>query len=477
MKNKWLIAFVAVHLLLITSAFLFDKEPRTTAVSYAFTIDTLATHLVVPWEIVFLPDKTMLFTERDGKVRIYRNNRLLDKPALFVNPLLNKKTGLLGLCLHPDFAANHKLYLAYNYDADGRVLLKVFQYRFASDTLVDPVLIIDSIPGNQNHTGCRLKFSLDKKLYISTGDADQPMLAQDLKTYNGKILRLNEDGSIPEDNPFYNNDTARKSIWSYGHRNCQGLTFQPVTNTLFNSEHGPTGGDEINIIQKGNDYGWPLIHHADTMMGMITPLLQYTPSVGPSEAIFYTGNTFPQLKNHLLVACLRGESIINIQLNGNKVVSQDMLPIKGYGRIRALTVGPDGYLYFSTSQKDPPEGTPKETDDMILRIRPATANKAVAGKKILDNKTKSNSSQVMSADVLYTQLCASCHGADLRGSKMPNTNLADNKWLHGSSENDIAKSIKAGIINKGMPAWNGALKEEQVVLLTNYILAKTKGKK
>ena len=476
MKTKGWIAFISIHVLLVTSAFMFDDSPRGTTASYAFTIDTIATNLVVPWEIVFLPDKTMMFTERDGKVRLYRNKQLLPKPALSVNALQNKKTGLLGLCLHPDFANNHKLYLAYNYDADGKVMLKVFQYQFANDTLLDPVLIIDSIPGNQNHTGCRLKFGPDKKLYISTGDADEPMKAQDLKMYNGKILRLNDDGSIPQDNPFYNNDSARKSIWSYGHRNCQGLAFQPVTNTLFNSEHGPTGGDEVNMIKAGNDYGWPLIHHADTMAGMVTPLLQYTPSVGPSEAIFYTGNAFPQLKNHLLVACLRGEGIINIQLNENKVTSQDMLPIKGYGRIRALTVGPDGYLYFSTSQKDPPEGKPKALDDMILRIRPASSAKAIAGKKILDNKTKASSAQIASADILYAQLCASCHGNKLEGGKLPNTNFIDNKWLHGSTKEAIAKNNKEGIVNKGMPAWNGAIKDEQVSMLADYILSKTSKK-
>lgn len=474
MNARGWILLISIHVLLVMSAFMFDDSPKSATASYAFTIDTIATNLVVPWEIVFLPDKTMMFTERDGNVRLYRNKQLLPKPALSVNALQNKKTGLLGLCLHPDFANNHKLYLAYNYDAGGKVMLKVFQYQFENDTLINPSLIIDSVPGNQNHTGCRLKFGPDKKLYISTGDADEPMKAQDLKMYNGKILRVNDDGSIPSDNPFYNNDTARKSIWSYGHRNCQGLAFQPLTNTLFNSEHGPTGGDEVNIIKAGNDYGWPLIHHADTMEGMITPLLQYTPSIGPSEAIFYTGNAFPQLKNHLLVACLRGEGITNIQLNGDKVVSQDMLPVKGYGRIRALAVGPDGYLYFSTSQKDPPEGTPKALDDMILRIRPAASNKAVLGKKILDNQTKANSAQINSADVLYAQLCASCHGNKLEGGKLPNTNLIDNKWLHGSTKEAIAKNIKEGIVSKGMPAWNGAIKDEQIAMLADYILAKTK---
>jgi len=437
-----------------------------------FKVDTLAKNLTVPWQITFLPDRTMLFTERPGVVRLFRNGKLLEKVILQVNDIkAETKTGLLGMVIHPAFVKNHLIYIAHNYGENNRLWLRVVRYEFKNDTLIHPKTLIEQIPAARNHTGCRLVFGPDEKLYISTGDADQPILAQDLKTYNGKILRINDDGSIPGDNPFIKNDTARKEIWSYGHRNPQGLTFEPNTKQLYATEHGPTGGDEVNIIKKGENYGWPVIHHQESKSGMITPFLEYTPSIGPAEARFYTGKAFPQLNNNLLVACLRGESILRIEMDKGKVIKQEVLLKKQYGRIRSLVIGPDGYIYISTSNFDLPESKGERPYDMILRLRPSSTKNGQQAQNISSNN-KTITTQVTTVS-LFKQLCASCHGDKLQGTETVYS-LIGGKFKHGGDKQAIIKNINNGIIDKGMPAWNGAISKKDIEVLADYILKTSK---
>ncbi|MEO3403010.1 PQQ-dependent sugar dehydrogenase [Mucilaginibacter sp. CAU 1740] len=451
-----------------------DKKIRLADTAIGFKIDTLITNVIVPWQITFLPDGSMLFTERAGRVRIYRDKKLLPKPALTVSDIaLDKKTGLLGMCLHPAFTQNKWIYIASNYTDNNRIRVRVARYDFRNDSLINPFTIIKDIPGNQNHTGCRLIFGPDKKLYITTGDADQPILAQDLKALNGKILRVNDDGTIPTDNPFAKNDTARKEIWSYGHRNPQGLAFEPGTGILFDSEHGPTGGDEINIIKPGENYGWPVIHHQDTRGGMISPLLEYTPSIGPSEAMFYNGNAFPELKGNLLVACLRAESILRIALNNYKPISQEVLLKKQYGRIRSLVTGPDGYLYISTSHYDPPEGKGEPPYDMILRLRPSNEKVKQRVQSIAINKK--SVAQKQTAALMFQQLCAACHGDHLQGTEKTKSLLGRN-FSHGASKAAIVNNITNGIIAKGMPSWRGAISEKDIAKIADYVWITSKRK-
>jgi aldose sugar dehydrogenase len=470
-KNMHKVIYLSLLLLIFGfSVFINPGNKKIKTVTEAFVVDTLATGLTVPWAFTFLDDTTFLFTERSGKVRLMHSDHLADKPIL-VLPETNttKKMGLLGLCKHPGFSANHFIYLAYNYTAGENAYLRIARYTFDKDTLLYPVIIKDSIYASQNHTGCRLKFGPDQKLYVTTGDADRPILAQDLKFLNGKILRVNDDGSIPADNPFVNNDTARKEIWTYGHRNTQGIDFQPGTNDLYNSEHGPTGGDEINFIQKGKNYGWPVIHHDEVKDNMVTPLFQYTPSIAPSEIVFYNSDAFPQWKGKLLLASLRGEAITKIDLENKKIVSQEYILQHQYGRIRALTVGPEGYLYFSTSQNDPPEGIPKPGYDMILRLRPSGTSVGMQRplEKIQVNAYKSSSKKPTKQ--IYFELCASCHGKKLQGTEKAKSML-DTVWQYGGTKRDIIKSIRDGIILKGMPAWQGALTDKEIENLTDFIL-------
>lgn len=434
-----------------------------------WTVDTLATGLTVPWEIVFSPDKSLLFTERNGKVRLYRHDQLVEKPLLRIADIdTSKKMGLLGLALHPGFAQNRYCYLAYNYRSGGAPLLKIVRYECMADTLLRPFPVLDGVRASPNHTGCRLLFGPDKKLYITTGDADRPVDAQDLKSLNGKILRVNDDGSIPADNPFVANDTARKQIWSYGHRNTQGLAFQPQTGILFNSEHGPSGGDEVNIIVKGGNYGWPFVHHNHRREGMQAPLLEYTPSIGPSQITFYDGAQFAGVKGSLLLACLRGERIIRFQLNDQAILSQEDWLTGQYGRLRALTTGPDGCLYFSTSQNDPPEGSPRSGYDMLLRLRPAGITSMGSEARAITSTSSLKKEAKKSAATLYAELCASCHGTGLKGTERAKSML-DGKWQWGGSRTAIFRSTQKGIIEKGMPAWEGALSRQQLWELADFI--------
>ncbi|MEO6639524.1 MAG: PQQ-dependent sugar dehydrogenase [Ginsengibacter sp.] len=466
---KILVFFIAIIGLM---AFIIDIDTAKKLQSgeKEYIVDTLATGLIVPWAFVFPDSNTVMFTERSGKVRLMQQSQLIEKPILELADInTTKKMGMLGLCLHPDFKNNSYVYVAYNYTGDKTTYLRVVRYRFKLDTLLNPLVIVDSIYANQNHTGCRLKFGPDKKLYITNGDADRPALAQDLKFLNGKILRVNEDGSIPPDNPFVHSDTARKEIWTYGHRNTQGIDFQPGTNELYNSEHGPTGGDEINLIEKGENYGWPVIHHDENREGMVTPLFQYTPSIGPSEIVFYNANAFPRWKGKLLLASLRGESIALIELSGKKIASQQYIVHHEYGRIRALAVGPDGYLYFSTSQNDPPEGAPKPGYDMILRLRPSGMEAHSAPSPGNEKINIYKSSLKRTTWKTYYELCASCHGKKLQGTEKAKSML-DTMWQFGGTKQAIMKSIRDGIVDKGMPAWQGAINERETESLADYIL-------
>ena len=440
-------------------------------------IDTLASGLSVPWDIIFLPDGKMMFSERPGRVRIYEYDSLRSAPALLVPGIEVKgKMGLLGLCLHPDFLTNHFIYVAYNYRDQDKTFLRVARYSFDGDSLLNPVTIVENIPGVFNHTGSRLKFGPDRKLYITTGDADVPVLAQDLKTYNGKILRVNDDGSVPQDNPFVKNDSARKEIWTYGHRNPQGLVFRPGTETLFDSEHGPTGGDEINLIKKGGNYGWPVIHHRDTAAGMRSPLMEFTPSIGPSESLFYSGKAFPALKGHLLVACMRGEAILDVTMSGNKIAGYQYLLKKVFGRIRALAEGPDGYLYISTTMVDPPESDLPPSSggvDLLLRLKPDPGHLLPAGHLTTAIFSGGTGIRVRSSSTLYEQLCAGCHGAQMEGKeKIPS--LVDATWNNGGTRSDITRSITTGVTSKGMPAWKGVLTDKEIAQMTSYILSRKK---
>jgi glucose/arabinose dehydrogenase len=269
-------------------------NPQTGAVQ--FRVETVAGNLEVPWSIVFAPDGRMLFTERPGRIRVIENGRLRPEPLATIQDVEpTGESGLMGLVLHPQFAQTRLLYLAYAYRQQKEQLVRVVRYRETARGLDERKVVIENIPAAQYHAGTRLRFGADGKLYITTGDATDRTLAQQLDSLAGKTLRLNDDGTVPPDNPFVKQPNARPEIFSLGHRNAQGLDFQPNTNLMFQTEHGPSGfdgpggGDEVNIVERGKNYGWPLVHHRDTRAGMESPLLEYTPALAPASGMFYRG--------------------------------------------------------------------------------------------------------------------------------------------------------------------------------------------
>ncbi len=340
-----------------------------------FKVETVAGGLEVPWALAFLPNGKILFTERPGRVRLIENGKLKTETIYqvpHVEP--SSESGLMDISLHPKFADNKFVYLAYAYNQDGK-RVKVVRYKFDGKTFTEPKIIIGEIPAAPNHAGTRARFGPDGKLYITTGDATNWNLAQRTDSIAGKTLRLNDDGSIPEDNPFVKDKNYRPEIWTVGHRNAQGLAWS-AEGLMFQTEHGPSGfegkgggGDEVNFVERGKNYGWAEIHHQLTQTGMEAPLLEYTPACAPASAVIYNGDKFPEFKGNFFFGCLRGTKIIRVKLAGHRVVGQENLLEGKFGRIREIAEGPDGFIYFSTSNRDG-RGNLAKDDDRILRIVP-----------------------------------------------------------------------------------------------------------
>lgn len=323
-------------------------------------VEVIATDLQIPWDIAFLPDGALLVTERTGHlIAIDKDGLQREIPVAGVRQ--GGEGGLLGLVLHPQFADNHLLYLYLSSSQAGENVNRVERYRLEGDELADKKIIIDGIPGAIYHDGGRMEFGPDGKLYITTGDATRSQIAQDKNSLGGKILRLESDGKIPADNPF---GTA---VWSYGHRNPQGLAWDSAGN-LWETEHGRSGAlsgmDELNRIVKGGNFGWPTIEGDEEKEGMVTPVLNSgaTKTWAPASLAYMHGK--------LYWGGLMGEALYEATLDGARVASMREYLTGEYGRIRAVRVGPDNLLYITTSNTDG-RGTPSAGDDKIIRIDPS----------------------------------------------------------------------------------------------------------
>jgi len=340
----------------------------TSATAQTFQVETVAEGLEVPWSIAFSPDGRIFVTERVGQLRVIENGVLNPEPVKSLS-VGGFEGGLLGIALDPNFEENHYLYLYYTYNDFLQTFNKLVRFTESNNQLSDEKVLLDKIPGGPFHDGGRIKFGPDGKLYITTGEAGITNNSQDLESLGGKILRINSDGSIPDDNPFV--DSA---VYSLGHRNPQGLDWDPITAKLVISEHGPSAHDEVNVIEPGKNYGWPKIVGDESLPEFTSPLLHTGDETwAPSGATFYNSKNIPEWENKYFIATLRGNHLrmLDLNLEENKVLSSIPLLEGEYGRLRDASVGPDGNLYILTSNRDG-RGSPATNDDRILRIVPLT---------------------------------------------------------------------------------------------------------
>ncbi len=320
--------------------------------------EIVAQNLSVPWEIGFLPNGDFLVTERSGKLLEIGAETKLIKEIEGVKHI--GEGGLLGLALHPHFSTNHFIYLYSTTQNSQGLANRVERYQLLGNSLSDRKVILEGIKGSSNHDGGRIAFGPDSYLYITTGDAENSSLAQDKTSLNGKILRIKDDGNFPTDNPFGN------AVYSLGHRNPQGLAWDK-NGTLWETEHGPsgsqTGYDEVNIIVKGGNYGWPIIKGDQVRSGLISPIIQSgsKDTWAPSGLAYVDGSLF--------FSGLRGETLYQAKISSNNKLNLTRHLSQQFGRLRAVVLGPDGYLYISTSNTDG-RGKPKTGDDKIIKVNP-----------------------------------------------------------------------------------------------------------
>ncbi|OGG03546.1 hypothetical protein A2W14_03095 [Candidatus Gottesmanbacteria bacterium RBG_16_37_8] len=337
-------------------------SPVLDSVDNTLLTSEIAENLDTPWALAFLPDGNILVTERKGKISLVK----LNSPSEIIEIASLKDVkevgegGLLGIVLHPDFINNHYLYLYYTYAQNGGdTLNRVVRMTYENDKLSQSKIIVDRIPGAANHNGGRIKYGPDNYLYITTGDGEQPSRAQDKNSLAGKILRVKDDGQKASGNPF------NTSVYSYGHRNPQGLAWD-LSGRLFSTEHGrsglQSGLDELNLIEPGKNYGWPEIQGTEKQNGMETPLINSGSDTWAPAGAAFVGNI-------LYFAGLRGSALYQAKIVGNDIQINELFKNE-YGRLRDVVTGPDGMLYITTSNLDG-RGNPNENDDKIIRVNPS----------------------------------------------------------------------------------------------------------
>ncbi len=330
-------------------------------------VNTIAEGLENVWSLAFLPDGNMLVTEKPGRMRIVTPNGKLGEPLQGLPKIYNQgQAGLLDVVLAPDFASSKKIYFSYSEpDEKGKNSTAVSYATLNGNKLDNVTRIFSQQPKIDSgaHFGSRLVWKEDGTLFITLGDRySEKDKAQTLDNHQGKVVRVNADGSIPGDNPFVKTPGALPEIWSYGHRNMQGAAINPLTKKLWTGEHGPQGGDELNIDEAAKNYGWPVITYGENYgggkigegthkEGMEQPVYKWVPSIATAGFVFYTGDKFPQWKNNILLASLKEETLVRLVLDGDKIVKEERLLKKELGqRLRSVVQGPDGLIYLVTDE-------------------------------------------------------------------------------------------------------------------------------
>jgi glucose/arabinose dehydrogenase len=360
------LAIVAVAAVVVAAAATYFWSPSGTTVplpeptakgnstGQRSSVQVIASNLEVPWSADIAQDGRIFFTERPGRIRIIENGTLLD--PIFINVAHQGEAGLLGLALDPAFATNHLLYTYQTYSNGTAVFNKVVALTERDNKVVDSKVILDKIPAAERNDGGRIKFGPDGKLYVATGDAEQPNLAQSGSSLAGKILRINPDGSIPQDNPF-----PGSPVYSFGHRNVQGLAWD-ASGKMYASEHGESGNDEINQIKAGENYGWPIEECGGTKFEK--PVYCFNPAIAPSGITIPSSNALGY-KGDIILAALKAKQLRSVNLATGE--SDNILT--GYGRIRDVIEAHDGSLYVLTSNRDG-RAIAEQGDDRILHITP-----------------------------------------------------------------------------------------------------------
>jgi len=332
-------------------------KPTTNEIENKY-VEILATNLEKPRAIAFAENKIFV-TEQVGRIRVIEDGKLLEEPLATLRGVNVFDGGLLGIATHPNFSENNILYVFLTYEENGDIWNKILKITVSNNKLQDAETIFDKIPASRFNNGGIIKFGQDKKLYIATGVVSESShAAQDLNSLEGKILRLNDDGSIPDDNPFPNSP-----VFSYGHKNPQGMTWDNLGN-LYVTDLGPSKNDEINIVKAAKNYGWPE-QQCSGNSEFEDAIMCYDPSIEPGGIIFYSNDNLPFTGN-LIMATLRTEILFSLEIREDGIENQQSI-LSGIGRIRDVNVGPDGYLYVITSNTDG-KGFPSSTDDKVIRI-------------------------------------------------------------------------------------------------------------
>ena len=361
MKRKYI--FILLSLILACGQSNVDAEGIYKSDKVSFKLELLQSGLVRPWGMAFIPEG-IIITERQGKMKIYREGKISEISGLpQIAP--GGQGGLLDVVPSPFFSRDREMFFTFSRAGKGGRGTALASARLSGLNLENVKILweMEDKSSASVHFGSRIAFLKDGTIIFTTGDRGDGSRAQSLADNAGKVHRINRDGSIPADNPFVNRAGAIKSIYSYGHRNAQGLAVA-VDGTIWLSEHGPQGGDEINIVQPGRNYGWPVITYGrnygigtkigegTSKPGMEQPLIHWTPSIAPSGLDFYTGDLIPQWKGNLFSGALAGKRVVRMEINGRRIISQEILLQGTIGRIRDLRQGPDGYIYILTDESN-----------------------------------------------------------------------------------------------------------------------------
>jgi len=409
-----------ILLLIILSGFALKSPSQTFVGNTEIEIKSVATNLYVPWEILWGPDDHIWLTERNGKIsRLNPETGEITELIVIGDVYEDNESGLLGMVLHPDFTNQPYVFVVYNYEGTYGPKERLVRFTYSGGKLTSPLTLLEGIDGAGNHNGSRLVIDANLKLYMTTGDVTNKALPQDLSSLNGKVLRMNLDGSVPGDNPFQGS-----YVWTLGHRNAQGLVISPL-GLMYSSEHGTSTDDELNIIEKGRNYGWPNVEGycsepSETQFcadhNVMEPITAWTPTVAVAGTDFYQYAIIPEWQNSLLVATLKARKLVALKLSsdGRSVISEEIYFENDFGRLRDICISPDGRVFLAVSNRDG-RGSPLEGDDRIVEIRAlnnsdyCTEEQSIS---ICDGDTYSFNGQELSQPGIYTDTIVNAEGCD-----------------------------------------------------------------